>query len=515
MKQKIINLVKKFARHHHPASSYGAGHPGKSAKDASETESSRGHSITASQPHATKASSQKQVPENLQSSPRNEHYRSGREQNSLPPQPSSAPATREYAGIEIAEPIARAIEKLGFSDWTPVQKATLPFLLESRDVAAQAQTGTGKTAAFLVTILNRLLRHPKSSGRDSTKPAALILAPTRELAIQIDNDLKELAQFTGLKHLVVYGGQDYEAQKRRLQNGVEVIAATPGRLLDFSRKKIVDLAAVQTLVLDEADRMLDMGFLPDIRRIINQLPAREKRQNMLFSATLDPRIMRLANQWMNAPERVEIAPDNLVAKEVEHFAYVISREDKLALLLWLLNNQAGERVLVFRNRRVSSEKLAKTLIHYGVNCALLSGDVNQNKRLRVLEAFRKGTIRVIVATDVAGRGIHVENISHVINYDIPDEADAYVHRIGRTGRAGVSGQAVSFACEDGGFMIPQIEEYLGEPIRMLHPEQEMLKLPHPVRQINQHQASESLTGEPKSRKPRNRRSQSRPRRPRR
>ncbi len=402
-----------------------------------------------------------------------------------------------FSNTQLDQRILRSIRELGFTQWTPVQQASLPLILQGQDIAAQAQTGTGKTAAFLIAILTRLLnKHHTTIAK--AKPSALILAPTRELAIQIDNDMKQLAKHCRIRHLVVYGGQDYEAQSRQLKEGVDVIAATPGRLIDFSRKKIADLSAVETLVLDEADRMLDMGFLPDIRRIINQLPAREKRQNMLFSATLNPQIMRLAEQWMNNPKKVEIAPETLVAKEVEHFAYVVSRCDKLALLMWLLKHQAGERVLIFRNRRNTAETLARHLIGYGVSCALLSGEVSQSKRLRALEAFRKGNIRVIVATDVAGRGIHVDNITHVINYDIPDEADSYIHRIGRTGRAGVAGQAISFACEDGGFMIPLIEELLGEPVRMLRPEEEMLKLPHPVRHLHSHHAVESLTGKPSS-----------------
>lgn len=397
-----------------------------------------------------------------------------------------------FSGTALDPLIVDAIEKLRFSSWTPIQESTLPLLLNNRDVAAQAQTGTGKTAAFLITIISRFLQNHQNEKQNRKTPFSLILAPTRELAIQIDSDLKSLAESTNIRHVGIYGGMDYDHQKRRLQQGVDVITATPGRLLDFSRKKVIDLGKIEILVLDEADRMLDMGFLPDIRRIIRQLPPREKRQNMLFSATLSQEIMRLASQWMNQPERIEIAPDTLVAKEVEHYAYPVQRREKLALLLWLLKNEAGDRVLIFCNRRLQCEKLTKQLLDYGINCAMLTGDVPQNKRLRVLEAFRKGTIRVVIATDVAGRGVHVDNISHVINYDIPDETEAYVHRIGRTGRAGISGRAISFACEDGGFMIPDIEEYLGEPIRMINPEEEMLKLPHPVHRM-QRKAGEKGT----------------------
>ncbi len=495
MRRRIIELASRLIKTRRRGASQTR--PSKQPQPQTESGADGRPSVTADQPDKSAPAGQsrktRSAPKPSPSRPRS----AGQAKPSKKSQAATADElaeSREFCGVELDARIVRAIQDLGFSDWTPVQSAPLPLALAGRDVAAQAQTGTGKTATFLITILTKFLRRQAGARQARETPFALILAPTRELAIQIDDDLKELSKYLPIRHVGVYGGMNYEAQARALQGGVDVVAATPGRLIDFSRKRVVDLSQVEILILDEADRMLDMGFLPDIRRIVNQLPAREKRQNMLFSATLSPEIMRLGKQWMNDFERVEIAPDALVAKEVDHYAYPVRRQDKLALLLWLLKHRAGERILVFRNRRSTSEDLAKSLLNYGVNCALLSGDVQQNKRLRVLEAFRKGTIRVVVATDVAGRGVHVDNISQVVNYDVPDEAEAYVHRIGRTGRAGVAGEAISFACEDGGFMIPEIEEYLGESIRMVQTSDDMLKLPHPVRRLHPHPGAEELTG---------------------
>jgi len=391
--------------------------------------------------------------------------------------PDREPRDTEFSRLEIDRRILLAIDDLGFEACTPVQKGTLPHSLQGRDATGRAQTGTGKTAAFLITILQRFLAD--KDDRPPNAPFALVVAPTRELAIQIDSDAENLGKYVDFRHLVVYGGMNYSKQREEIQAGVDLIVATPGRLLDYMQQRVVDLSRVSVLVIDEADRMLDMGFIPDVRRIVRRLPPREQRQTMFYSATLTPEVLRLADSWLSDPVTVEIEPEQVVPGEVVQVAYAVPADDKLALLLWLLNNEAGDRVLVFRNRRDRSEELAHQLLRYGVNCSLLSGDVPQKKRLHVLEAFRQGRLRVIVATDVAGRGIHVDNISHVVNYDLPYEPEDYVHRIGRTGRAGETGRAVSFACDEGSFVLPEIEEYIKDQIPVEHPSPDMLKLPHP------------------------------------
>ncbi len=383
----------------------------------------------------------------------------------------------EFAGFGLDPRLLRALAgDLGFRKCTPVQALALPPCLEGKDVTGRAQTGTGKTAAFLVTIFQRLLAVPPD---ERATPSALIIAPTRELAIQIDRDAEAIGKYCGLRHLVVYGGAKMTEQRAEIMEGVHVLTATPGRLLDFVRRRVLDLSKVSILVIDEADRMLDMGFIPDVRRIVARLPRREKRQTLLFSATLTPDILRLAGAWMRSPVRIEIEPEQVVAREVRQRVYAVAARDKLALLLWLLKHEKGDRVLVFRNRRDASEELMRKLTRYGVNCELLSGDVPQAKRIRVLDGFREGRINVVVATDVAGRGIHVENISHVVNFDLPYEPEDYVHRIGRTGRAGVVGQAVSFACEEGAFVLPEIEKFIGRSLEAEQPTPEMLRLPPP------------------------------------
>ncbi len=399
--------------------------------------------------------------------------------------------------------ILLALNDLDFQNCTPIQAQVLPHTLKGRDAFGKAQTGTGKTAAFLLTILQRFLTSVSERGR---KPMALVLAPTRELAIQIGNDMGALCKYTDVKYTAVYGGAGYQDQQNALESGTDVVIATPGRLLDYIRGRKVDLSSVEILVIDEADRMLDMGFIPDVRYILSRLPATEKRQNLLFSATISDDIVQLASKWMHDPIQVEIEPKQIVPKEVVQKAYALAAQDKLAMLLSLLKHEASERVLVFRNRRDASEKLTHQLLHYGIKCALLSGDVRQKKRIQVLEAFRAGRIRVIVATDVAARGIHVEDISHVINYDLPYEAEDYVHRIGRTGRAGETGQAVSFVCEEGGFVIPEIEEFIKQPLTIEQPDPDMLKLPHPLPAIKRTQTDQHV---PRLRKTNRSRSQTR------
>ena len=373
--------------------------------------------------------------------------------------------------------LMHAIADLNFRYCTPIQGQILPHTLAGKDAAGQAQTGTGKTAAFLLTIMQHTVKHPLPTRKPGT-PRALVLAPTRELVMQIHKDAVSLGGHAGFKSVAVFGGMDYEKQKRQVAGQtVDLIAATPGRLIDFLRNRLVDLAQVEILVLDEADRMLDMGFIPDVRRIIHQTPPRDRRQTLLFSATLSKEVMRLASQWMRDFVKIDIEPEHRAVDTVEQKIYVVTRREKINILMHLLQSPQAERVLIFRNRRDATNRLYERLTRAGICCAQLSGDVAQEKRVRILEEFREGKLKVVVATDVAGRGIHVAGISHVVNYDIPEQAEDFVHRIGRTGRAGVSGEAITFADEESGFMLPAIEEFIGRPLTYIHPDDALRKPP--------------------------------------
>jgi ATP-dependent RNA helicase RhlB len=376
----------------------------------------------------------------------------------------------------------RAVHELGFQYCTPIQGKSLPLSLAGQDVAGRAQTGTGKTAAFVLAILNRFAKDPPAPDRPPGTPRALVLAPTRELCVQIDKDSAALSKYSPVNTLAVYGGMEFKDQRRRLtEDRIDLVAATPGRLLDFCGRGVINLRHIEILVIDEADRMLDMGFIPDIRRILRQLPPREKRQTMLFSATLSEDVMRLASQWMRDPAIVEIESEHVTVDTVKQVVYAVSSRDKLRLLLNLMDREKMERVLIFSNRRDETRELTERLHKKGVQCELLSGDVPQDRRMRVLEAFRGGKIRVLVATDVAGRGIHVDGISHVVNYNLPYEPEEYVHRIGRTGRVGHEGTAISFACEDESFVLPEIEKFIGREIPVVVPDTDLLP-PLPPRQ---------------------------------
>ncbi len=388
---------------------------------------------------------------------------------------------RDFRDFPLNQRILRAVLcDLEFELCTPIQSLALEPALAGRDIQGQAQTGTGKTAAFLICVLEALLQEQEGT-RAANQPLALVLAPTRELAMQIDRDAEALGTYSGLRHLAVYGGiSNYDAQRRAIAQGVDLVAATPGRLIDYLRQRMLDLSKVRIWVVDEADRMLDMGFIPDVKRICARLPAKENRQTMLFSATLPEAITRLAAQWLTDPVPLAACPEQIVAEGVEEVVYAVASGEKLAVLLWLLRNESCDRVLIFRNRRRDTEKLYADLTSHGVKCSILSGDVPQKKRQHVLERFRKGDLKVIVATDVAGRGIHVDGISHVVNFDLPFEAQDYVHRVGRTGRAGEQGRAVSFACDESAFVIPDIEAYIERDLPIVHPTDEMVVLPKPT-----------------------------------
>jgi ATP-dependent RNA helicase RhlB len=385
-----------------------------------------------------------------------------------------------FQDLEIAGEIMHAIADLGFKFCTPIQAQVLPHTLKGRDAFGKAQTGTGKTAAFLITMLNHFMSKPGRADRKPGTPRALILAPTRELVIQIHKDATALMPYTGLSVAAVFGGMDYEKQKRQLRGQViDIVAATPGRLLDFKKRGDLDLSEVEVLVIDEADRMLDMGFIPDVRTIVHSTPNKDRRQTLFFSATLTPDVQRLATQWTRDPVSIEIEPEQVATDTVDQVLYIVTADEKFALLYNILKRENAQRVIVFVNRRDHAEHLLARLSAYHINGALLSGAVPQEKRLRVLEMFREGKVQVLVATDVAGRGIHVDGVSHVINFNLPFDAEDYVHRIGRTGRAGKLGTSISFACEDDSFYIPAIEKYLGMTLTCSHPEDSWLVLPPP------------------------------------
>ncbi|WP_207063135.1 ATP-dependent RNA helicase RhlB [Motiliproteus sp. SC1-56] len=383
-----------------------------------------------------------------------------------------------FHDLDLPDVVMQAIADLGFEYCTPIQAKTLVHTLEGKDLTGKAQTGTGKTAAFLISIITDLIDYPLEGRRKKGKPRALVVAPTRELVMQIANDAAGLVKYAQLKVLTVVGGMDYERQRRQLrEQEVDILVATPGRLLDFNEKGDVDLSGVEVLVLDEADRMLSMGFIPDVRRIIRSTPHKKDRQTLLFSATFSYDILNLARMWTLDAEQVEIEPERVTADTVEQQVYLVSEEDKFNLLYNVVNQKHLERVMVFANRRDQTRRLCERLKRAGVAADMLSGEVTQKQRVKTLEAFRSGKIKVLVATDVAGRGIHVEGVSHVINYNLPEDPEDYVHRIGRTGRAGAEGVSFSFACETDAFMLPEIEALIGRKLECIHPEAALLKRP--------------------------------------
>ncbi len=383
-----------------------------------------------------------------------------------------------FHDLDLPDNVMRAIGEMGFQYCTPIQSKTLLHTLEGKDLTGKAQTGTGKTAAFLISLITDMIDYPLEGRRAKGKPRALIVAPTRELVMQIASDAADLVKYTDLCVLTVVGGMDYEKQRRQLRESVvDLLVATPGRLLDFTRKGDVNLSAVETLVLDEADRMLSMGFIPDVREIIRNTPHKRDRQTLLFSATFSDDILNLSRMWTQDPVMVEIEPEQVTADTVKQQVYLVSEDDKFNLLYNVVRQKHLERVMVFANRRDITRKLTERLKRTGVEAEMLTGEVSQQKRVKTLEAFRNGRIKVLVATDVAGRGIHVDGVSHVINYNLPEDPEDYVHRIGRTGRAGAEGVSYSFACESDSFMLPEIEELIGQRLECIQPDENLLKRP--------------------------------------
>jgi ATP-dependent RNA helicase RhlB len=381
-----------------------------------------------------------------------------------------------FHDLNLPDVLMHAIQDLGFKYCSPIQAQILPHTLKGLDAIGKAQTGTGKTAAFLITMIDDLLRHPIKEERHLGDPRALIVAPTRELVMQIADDAKALCKYTDLNVVALFGGMEYHKQHKLIQSRfVDIVVATPGRLIDFMTRKDIYLDVLESLVLDEADRMLDMGFIPQVKRIVRASPTTDFRQTQLFSATFTHDIMNLASQWTHNPVTVEIEPKQVATDTVEQKVYLVSNEEKFRVLVNILKSPELSRVIIFTNRRDQTQRLFDKIRKAGFQVGLLSGEITQQKRTRTLSDFKSGKINILVATDVVGRGIHIEEISHVINYHLPEEPDDYVHRIGRTGRAGANGIAINLACETESFQIPAIEERLGRKLKCVLPPEELLK----------------------------------------
>lgn len=384
-----------------------------------------------------------------------------------------------FDSFELPSELQQGIEATGFAFCTPIQAETLPHTLAGRDVAGQAQTGTGKTAAFAIALINKLLTSPSPEWRKQNQPRALVLAPTRELAIQIHKDAVQIGKFSGLKMGLAYGGTGYEEQKQAIEDGLDVLIGTPGRIIDYFKKHVFNLKAAEVLVLDEADRMFDLGFIDDIRYLLRRMPHPEKRLNLLFSATLSHRVMELAYEHMNNPEQVEIVPEKVTADNVKQSIFYPASDEKIPLLLGLLKREQPERTILFINTKRVADKVWSFLEGNGIKTAILSGDVPQKKRQSLLRQFQEGNFPMLVATDVAARGLHIPDVSHVINYDLPQDAEDYVHRIGRTARAGASGTALSFACEEYAFSLMDIEAFIKHKIPVESITADLLVKPEP------------------------------------
>ncbi|MDG2517435.1 ATP-dependent RNA helicase RhlB [Lysobacter soli] len=390
-----------------------------------------------------------------------------------------------FSSFDLHPSLLAGLEAAGFTRCTPIQALTLPIALQGRDVAGQAQTGTGKTLAFLVAVMNRLLTRPALAERKPEDPRALILAPTRELAIQIHKDAVKFGSDLGLKFALVYGGVDYDKQRELLQKGADIIIATPGRLIDYVKQhKVVSLHACEICVLDEADRMFDLGFIKDIRFLLRRMPIRTERQTLLFSATLSHRVLELAYEHMNEPEKLVVEAETVTAARVRQKVFFPADDEKIPLLLGLLSRSEGARTMVFVNTKAFVERVARALEKGGYRVGVLSGDVPQKKRETLLNRFQKGQLEILVATDVAARGLHIDGVSHVYNYDLPFDAEDYVHRIGRTARLGAEGDAISFACERYAMSLPDIEAYIEQKLPVAAVEADLLvAIPRPPREV--------------------------------
>lgn len=390
---------------------------------------------------------------------------------------------QKFSDFALHPLVLEALEKKGFHNCTPIQALALPLTLSGRDVAGQAQTGTGKTLAFLASTFHYLLTHPAKQDRQTNQPRALIMAPTRELAVQIHSDAEALSQSTGLKLGLAYGGDGYDKQLKVLESGVDILIGTTGRLIDYTKQNYVDLGAMQVVVLDEADRMYDLGFIKDIRWLFRRMPAADQRLNMLFSATLSYRVRELAFEQMNNAEYVEVEPEQKTGHRIKEELFYPSNEEKMRLLQTLIEEEWPDRAIIFANTKHRCEDIWGHLAADGHRVGLLTGDVAQKKRLRILDDFTKGNLDILVATDVAARGLHIPAVTHVFNYDLPDDCEDYVHRIGRTGRAGASGHSISLACEEYALNLPAIETYIDHsiPVSKYNSDALLTDLPAPKR----------------------------------
>lgn len=398
---------------------------------------------------------------------------------------------QKFTDFNLHSSIVNALANKGFHNCTPIQAMTLPFTVAGRDVAGQAQTGTGKTLAFLISTFNHLLSHPAQT--QPHQPRAIILAPTRELAIQIHADAQSLEKETQLQTGLAYGGEDYEKQKKVFESGIDILIGTTGRIMDFVKKGSINLNAIQVVVLDEADRMFDLGFIKDIRWLYRQMPPATERLNLLFSATLSFKVQDLAFEHMNNPEYIEIEPTQKTGHRIKEELFYPSNEDKMRLLQTLIEEEWPDRCIIFSNTKHRCEEIWGHLVADGHRVGLLTGDIPQKKRIRILDDFTKGNLDILVATDVAARGLHIPEVTHVFNYDLPDDCEDYVHRIGRTGRAGASGHSISLACEQYALNLPAIETYIGHAIPVSRYDHDALltELP-PAKRLNRSRNSSSF-----------------------
>ena len=380
----------------------------------------------------------------------------------------------DFNSLDLPEPVVQGIREAGFVTATPIQEAALPLALKGKDVAGQSQTGTGKTAAFLIAAFTRMLRTPAPPASGPSAPRVLIIAPTRELVVQIESDAHQLGRFTPFRIQAVYGGIDYAKQRDTLAAGCDVLVGTPGRLIDYLKQHVWTPRKVEVLVVDEADRMFDMGFIADLRFILRKLPLPERRQSFLFSATLSFRVLELTWEFMNNPSQITIMPQQKTAERVEQLLYHVGREEKFGLLLGLLRREGGERILIFSNTREEARRLEDRLTRNGWDARALTGDVDQKRRLRILNDFKEGLLPVLVATDVASRGLHIEAVSHVVNWDLPQDVEDYVHRIGRTARAGAGGKAIALIDEASALYLEPIEKFIGQKITVEWPEDDLV-----------------------------------------
>jgi len=418
-----------------------------------------------------------------------------------------------FSDLDLLPELQSSIDEAGFEFCTPIQAKTLPISLTGKDIAGQAQTGTGKTAAFLLAAFQHLINNPKpnKNKRGQTQVRFVILAPTRELAIQIAKDAEVLGKNTVLKMALAYGGTGYDKQQKAIEAGVDVLIGTPGRIIDYWKKKVFNLHECQGVVLDEADRMLDLGFIQDIRFLLRRLPKPEKRLSMMFSATLSHRVMELSYEHMNQPQKLEVKAETVNTKKIEQLVYYPSNDEKVPLLIGLIQKLKPHRAIVFVNTKRNAETIDDFLRGNDIQAVLISGDVRQNKRQQLLKEFANGKHQVMIATDVAARGLHIDEVSHVFNYDLPQIAEDYVHRIGRTARAGASGEAHSFACEDTAFYLPEIEQYIGMTVPMASVSSDILaedlkprkriqrnRVPHRPNKKGNNKGGKKFSGKPRS-----------------